>query len=96
MREDTGAEYCSEDLISEIFVISKVSLTSTREEKREAWRGSMLTCSTWLVAVSLGPETAWGQVGSSADVEVVSTISPGWKTPPQYNGAGSAGSLLIF
>ena len=31
--------------------------------------------------VSLGPETAWGRVGFSADVEVVSTISPGWKTP---------------
>ena len=82
-REGNGAEYCSEDLISEIFVISKVSLTSTREEQREAWRGSMLTCSTWLVAVSLGPETAWGQVGSSADVEVVSTIAQDGRQPTQ-------------
>ena len=39
VREDTGAEYCSEDLISEIFVISKVSLTSTREETERGLEG---------------------------------------------------------
>ena len=41
----------------------------------------MPTCSSRPITVSLGLGRVRGHLGFKADVEVVSTISPGWKTP---------------
>ena len=73
----------SKDPISVMSPIIKVSVTSTREETERKPAAAMLPCSTWLVTVSLGLGTAWGQVESSADVEVVSTIAQDGRQPTQ-------------
>ena len=65
------------------FSIPKACRVSVWDYMRRREERVMRTCPSWLVTVSLGLGKVWGQLESSADVEVVSTISPGWKTPRQ-------------